>query len=83
MAFITATFQNNYSASRKWTIWDTGVDPSAPLVVFDDYLDVNALTPPLQFQQDSGGIQGHAQYQRSDGAPAMVNVSDGDTVLMS
>jgi hypothetical protein len=82
MAFITAKFQNNYSASRKWTIWDTGIDPNAPLVIFDDYLDVDALTPPLQLHQDEGGTQGHARYQRSDGALTVVDVSDGDTVPM-
>jgi hypothetical protein len=80
---ISAQFQNNFNASRKWTVWDVGIDPNAPAVLFDDYLDVNALTPPLQLQQDAGGIQGHAQYQRSDGPVTAINVSDGDIVLMN
>jgi hypothetical protein len=83
MAFISATFQNNYGASRKWIIWDTGIDPSAPKVLFNDYLDVGASTSALQLQQDDGGVQAHAQYQRSDGATTSVDVSDGDTVQMT
>ena len=83
MAFISATFQNNFGASRKWTIWDTGIDPNAPSVIFNDYLDVNASTPSLQLHQDDGGADGHAQYQRSDGPLTSVDVSAGDTVQMS
>jgi hypothetical protein len=83
MAFISASFQNSYGASRKWTIWDTGIDPSAPKVLFDDYLDAGAITSAFQLHQDDGGIHGHAQYQRSDGALTSVDVSDGDTVQMS
>jgi hypothetical protein len=83
MPFISASFQNSYGASRKWTIWDTGIDPSSPKVLFNDYLDVGAITPAFQLQQDAGGVQGHAQYQRSDGALTSVDVSDGDTVQMN
>jgi hypothetical protein len=83
VAFISASFQNNFGASRKWTIWDLGIDPNAPAVIFNDYLDVNASTPALQLHQDNGGTQGHARYQRSDGPLTEVDVSDGDTVQMS
>ena len=82
MAQISVTFQNNYSESRKWVIYDTGIDPTTPSLIFNDYLDINAATPPLQLQQDADGYQGHALYQRSDGAATNVDASDGDTVMM-
>lgn len=82
MATITATFKNDYGESRKWTILDVGIDPVTPKLLFQDYLDKDQPTPALQLHQDDGGIQGHAQYQRSDGSPTNVDVSDGDVVSM-
>jgi hypothetical protein len=82
MATITATFQNNYSESRKWTIWDVGIDPASPKLLFDDYLDKDQDIAPLTLHQDDGGIQGHARYKRSDGALTDVDVSSGDIVQM-
>jgi len=83
MTFVSATFTNNYSASRFWTISDTGIDPNHPKVIFNDYLDVNDSTPVLQLRKDYGGTQGHAQYQRSDGQVTAVDVTDGSVVGMS
>jgi hypothetical protein len=79
---MTVTFQNNYGASRKWTIWDTGIDPNAPAIIFNNYLDVNAVTGPLTVY-DLGAGQGKAQYQRSDGPLFAIDVSDGSTVPMN
>ena len=81
MADVTATFTNGYGESRKWVIVDSGRDPNAPPVLFNDYLDPDGLTPSLTFYSD--GFGAHAQYQRSDGAPTNVDVADGDNVRMS
>lgn len=81
MATISSTFVNGYSESRKWIILDLGRDPFAPPVLFNDYLDPDQSTPPLTLYTD--GFQGRAQYQRSDGAPTNVDVSDGDSIRMS
>jgi|GEM_PF-6496671 hypothetical protein len=81
MPDISATFSSDYSESRKWVIVDTGRDPNAPPVVFDGYLEPNGVTPPIALYSD--GFGAHVTYQRSDGAPTNVDVSDGDAVRMS
>jgi len=81
LATISATFTNNSGSSRKWVILDIGRDPNAPPVLFDDYLDPGQATQALSLYSDIDGAK--ALYQRSDGAPTNVNVSDGDNVQMS
>lgn len=82
MAQITATFQSDYSESRHWTIVDVGIDQNSPLGIFDGYLASGDVTGPLQLYSEDG-LHGLAMYQRSDGAPTRVDVSDGDQVKMS
>ena len=82
MPQIAATFQNNYGESRKWVIVDVKRDPNAPPVVFNDYLEPNQATSPLNLYSDDG-IYGEATYQRSDGAPTHVDsITDGTQVSM-
>jgi hypothetical protein len=82
MAQISATFQSDYSESRRWVIQDIGIDQNSPLVIFDGYLGPNDVTQSLSLYS-SDGLRGLALYQRSDGAPNRVDVSDGDQVKMS
>lgn len=83
MAVISAKFVNTYGSSRKWTIWDTGIDPNDPKIVFDDYLDVNQETPALELH-DIGAGHGQVQYKRSDGNLIVgVEVSDGEIKSIS
>ena len=83
MANITATFVNSYGDSRKWVIVDMARDPNSPPILFNDYLDPDQSTPGLTLYS-SDGIYRSVQYQRSDGAPTMVdNVTDGSQVSMS
>jgi hypothetical protein len=83
LATISVVFKNDYSDSRKWTIWDVGIDPSSPKILFDDYLDKDASTQPLAFHQEDGGVHGYARYKRSDGPATDLTVSDGDIVSMT
>ena len=82
MPNITATFLNNFSASRRWVIFDLSRDPNAPPVIFNDFLDKDESTPELQLHSDDA-IFGKIAYQRSDGPQQVVDVSNGDTVRMS
>lgn len=82
MAQITATFQNGYSESRRWVIQDVGVDQNSPLTLFDGYLGPGDVTSSFSLYSNDG-IYGIAVYQRSDGAPTRVDVSDGQQVNMS
>ena len=82
MATVSIKFENDFGDSRKWAIWDTGIDPNAPRLLFDDYLDGGASAGPFALHQDDGGVQGHARYQRSDGPATNIDVSDGDVVSM-
>ena len=81
MATLQATFTNNYGQSRHWYIWDVGIDPGAPKLIFDGYLDNAQSTDPLTLYSD--GFHATAQHQRSDG-PLMTdsNISDRDNVSM-
>jgi len=82
MPQIAATFQNNYGESRKWVIVDVKRDPNAPPVIFNDYLEPNQVTNPLSLYSDDG-IYGEVTYQRSDGAPTVVDsITDGSQVSM-
>ncbi len=82
MPNISATFVNNYGDSRQWAIWDTGIDPNSPKLLFNDYLAPDASTQLSLYSGD--GIYGSAQYQRSDGAPTLVdNITDQSQVSMS
>lgn len=80
MPDISATFTNKYGESRKWVILDLGRDKNAPPVIFNDYLDADQSTPALTMYSD--GWHGTVQYQRSDGSPTNVDVSDGNNVSM-
>ncbi len=81
MANISATFVNNYSDSRQWAIWDTGIDPNSPKLLFNDYLAAGASTQQSLYSAD--GIYGSAQYQRSDGPVQVVdNITDQSQVSM-
>jgi hypothetical protein len=81
MASISVTFRNNTDASAKWTIFDTGIDPANPALVFSDYLDKDASTVALPIYADDFGA-GHVQYQGGSGAQQLADVRDGDTVAM-
>lgn len=81
MAEISATFTNNYGESRQWAIWDTGIDPNSPKLLFNDYLAPGASTAQNLYSAD--GIYGSARYQRSDGAAQVVDsITDGSQVSM-
>ena len=82
MAQINATFQSDYSESRRWVILDLGIDQNSPATIFDGYLGPNDVTQPLSLYSDDG-THGLALYQRSDGAANRVDVSDGDQVKMN
>jgi hypothetical protein len=82
MANITATFVNGYGDSRQWAIWDTGIDPNSPKLLFNDYLAPGDSTQQSLYSAD--GIYGSARYQRSDGAPQVVDsITDQSQVSMS
>jgi hypothetical protein len=81
MATITATFKSDYSESRGWVIYDIAVDPNAPQQIFQGYLGPNDSTGPLNMYS-SDGIYGTAMYQRTDGSPTRVDVSDQSTISM-
>lgn len=82
MADISAIFSNDYGESRRWVIVDSGRDPNSPPVIFDGYLDPGQTTDSLQLYS-ADGIYGQATYQRSDGAPTVVDdITEGTTVSM-
>jgi hypothetical protein len=67
MPDIVATFKSDFSESRKWTIWDTGRDPNAPLTIFDGYLEPEQVTDSLTIYSEDG-VYGIVAYKRSDSA---------------
>ena len=66
MPNISASFRNDYSESRRWTIVDTGRDPNSPPVIFSDYLEPGQATQAFDLYS-SDGVYGQVTYQRSDG----------------
>jgi hypothetical protein len=82
MPTINASFRNDYSQSRLWTIVDTARDPNSPPVLFNDYLDPGASTAALALYS-ADGVYGQVTYQRSDGAPTVADsITDGSVVSM-
>jgi hypothetical protein len=80
MPDISATFRNDYGASRRFVIIDTGRDPNSPPVIFDGYLEPGQSTALTLY---SDGWHGNVSYQRSDGAVNIVdNITDGSVVSM-
>lgn len=82
MPNISASFRNDYSESRRWTIVDTGRDPNSPPVIFSDYLEPGQATQAFDLYS-SDGVYGQVTYQRSDGAPTVSSsITDGSVVSM-
>jgi hypothetical protein len=82
MAYVNATFCNNYSESRLFVIWDQKRDPNAPPEIFRGYLDPNQCTDSLSIYTGDD-LWGQVVYQRSDGAQTVVDtITDGSTVNM-
>jgi len=78
MADISASFRNDFGESRRYIIVDRGRDPNSPPVIFDSFLDVSQATQALTLHSN-----GQVTYQRSDGAPTLVdNINDGDVISM-
>ena len=80
MGDIRAMFTNGYGESRKFMIWDLSRDPNSPPVVFDNYLDAGKTTDWLTLHGE--GSYGRVKYQRSDGSPTTMDVTDGNTYKM-
>jgi hypothetical protein len=82
MPDISATFRNDYSESRHFVIVDTGRDPNSPPGIFDGYLEPGQSTESLTVYS-ADGTWGKVTYQRSDGAPTVVdNITDQAVVSM-
>ena len=82
MASISASFCNNFGDSRLYVIVDAKRDPNAPPEIFRGYLEPNQSTDVLSLYSGDDSW-GQVIYQRSDGAPTVVDtITDGSTVSM-
>jgi len=81
MPTIYVSFTNKYGESKKWTIQDVQIDPSAPATVFDGFLDKDQSTDTIALFANAEGA--HAKYTRSDGQWNNVEPRDGDNVEMN
>jgi hypothetical protein len=83
MPNITATFANSTDANKYWTILDLAIDPNNAAVIFNGYLAPGNSTGALTLYS-SDGINGRAQYTRSDGSPTVVDgITDQSQIQMS
>lgn len=76
---IHVTFKNGSGENRKYDILDLGRTP--PRRIFRDFLDPGESTDPLVIDSEDG-VTGKAQYQSAGGPQVVVDVKDGDTVVM-
>lgn len=82
MPDISASFRNDYSESRHYSVVDTGRDPNSPPVIFDGYLEPGQITQSVAVYSEDG-VYGKISYQRSDGAVTVVDdVTDNSVVSM-